>query len=208
MEATFEKANVCIFKTMIMQFEGDRKDVSSVAVLTELENIKIKQIQREERIRRPDSVWLFKWKEVNRILERVYFYLQLYVVFLSLFKINRRAVSFFVKKYGLHDCKPFLVLCLIFWRVRYTLEDFKKSLSSMCFFKESFHLDRIQESLSLWKVITGLCCLLCLCLYYFLLSSVSCFGHPLLMHVLYYIFYLCLPLKAIRFFCCRIIKKG
>ena len=56
MEATFEKANVCIFKTMVMQFEGDRKDVSSVAVLTELENIKIKQIQREERIRRPDSV--------------------------------------------------------------------------------------------------------------------------------------------------------
>ena len=73
MEATFEKANVCIFKTMIMQFEGDRKDVSSVAVLTELENIKIKQIQREERIHRPNSVWLFKWKEVNRILEEYTF---------------------------------------------------------------------------------------------------------------------------------------
>ena len=36
---------------------GGRKDVSSVAVLTlltDLENIKIKQKQQEERIRRPD----------------------------------------------------------------------------------------------------------------------------------------------------------
>ena len=41
-------------------------------------------------------------------------------------------------------------------------------------------LDHIQEILSLWKVIPGLCCLFCLCLYlyYFLLSSVSRFGHP------------------------------
>ena len=35
---------------------GAGKDVSSVAVLTDLENIKIKQKQQEERIRRPDSV--------------------------------------------------------------------------------------------------------------------------------------------------------
>ena len=39
-------------------------------------------------------------------------------------------------------------------------------------------LDHIQEILSLWKVITGLCCLFCLCLYYFQLSSVLRFGHP------------------------------
>ena len=184
MEATFEKANVCIFKTMVMQFEGDRKDVSSVAVLTELENIKIKQIQREERIRRPDSVWLFKWKEVNRILKEYIFYLRLYVVFLSLFKINRIAVSFFVKKYGLHDCQPFLVLCLIFWRVRYTLEDFKKSLSSVCFFnkvfiwtvyKKAFRFGRLLLCyvVCFVSVYTISCCLqcrvlviLCLCTYY------------------------------------------
>ena len=33
-------------------------------------------------------------------------------------------------------------------------------------------LDHIQEILSLWKVITGLCCLFCP------VSSVSHFGHP------------------------------
>ena len=49
-------------------------------------------------------------------------------------------------------------------------------------------MDHIQEILSLWKVITGLCCLFCLCLYYFLLSSLSRFGHPLLMHVLLLVF--------------------
>ena len=46
---------------MIMQFKGGRKDESSVAVLTDLKNIKIKQKQQEERIRRQDSVWLFKF---------------------------------------------------------------------------------------------------------------------------------------------------
>ena len=78
-------------------------------------------------------------KRGKQNLGRAYFYLLLYVVFLSLFKINRIAVSFFVKKYGLHDCQPFLVLCLIFWRVRYTLEDFKKSLSSMSFALEGYY---------------------------------------------------------------------
>ena len=166
------------------QFKGDRKDVSSVAVLTELKNIKIKQIQREERIRRPDSVWLFKWKEVNRILKEYIFYLRLYVVFLSLFKINRIAVSFFVKKYGLHDCQPFLVLCLIFWRVRYTLEDFKKSLSSICFFNKVFIWTVYKKAFRFGRLLLGYvicfvsvytisCCLqcrvlviLCLCTYY------------------------------------------
>ena len=81
-----------------MQFEGGRKDVSSVAVLTDLENIKIKQKQQEERIRHPDSVWLFKWKEVNRILEEYIYIQRLCVVFLSSFKINRIAGRFFVKK--------------------------------------------------------------------------------------------------------------
>ena len=61
-------------------------------------------------------------------------------------------------------------------------------------------LDHIQEILSLWKVITGLCCLFCLCLYYFLLSSVSRFGHPLLMHVLYYIFLPLFTTKSDTFF--------
>ena len=166
------------------QFKGDRKDVSSVAVLTELKNIKIKQIQREERIRRSDSVWLFKWKEVNRILKEYIFYLRLYVVFLSLFKINRIAVSFFVKKYGLHDCQPFLVLCLIFWRVRYTLEDFKKSLSSICFFNKVFIWTVYKKAFRFGRLLLGYvvcfvsvytisCCLqcrvlviLCLCTYY------------------------------------------
>ena len=81
-----------------MQSKGGRKYVSSDAVLTDLENIKIKQKQHEERIRRPDSDWLFKGKEVNRILEEYIYIQRLCVVFLSLSKINRITVSFFVKK--------------------------------------------------------------------------------------------------------------
>ena len=95
-----------------MQFEGGRKDVSSVAVLTDLENIRIKQKQREERIRRPDSVWLFKWKEVNRILE-VYFSLSLSVVFLSSFKINKIArIGFFSRSVGTGGRDPWEQGCL------------------------------------------------------------------------------------------------
>lgn len=95
--------------------------VSSVGVLPDLGNIKIKQLQKqqEERIGRPDSVWFLEGYIS-------FSYLRLWVVFLSLFKINRISVSFFVKKYGLHDCQPFIiVLFLIFWRVRYAFDNFK-----------------------------------------------------------------------------------
>ena len=46
-----------------------QKDVSSVVDLTDLENELNRSKQQEERIRCPDTVWLFKWKEVNRILK-------------------------------------------------------------------------------------------------------------------------------------------
>ena len=92
MEATFRKQTYVFSKLWLCSSKGGRKDVSSVAVLTNLENIKIKQKQQEERIRRPDSVWLFKWKEVNRMLEEYIFIQRLCVVFLSSFKINRIAV--------------------------------------------------------------------------------------------------------------------
>ena len=84
MEATLESKPVCIFKTMIMQFEGDQKDVSSVAVLTDLKNIKIKQ--------KPGLSVIVQLKRGNQNLGRVYFYLWLCVVFLLSFKINRIAV--------------------------------------------------------------------------------------------------------------------
>ena len=132
----------------------------------------------------PGLSLIVQMKRGKQDLKRVYFYLRLYVVFLSLFKINRIAVSFFVKKYGLHDCQPFLVLCLIFWRVRYTLEDFKKSLSSICFFNKVFIWTVYKKAFRFGRLLLGYvvcfvsvytisCCLqcrvlviLCLCTYY------------------------------------------
>ena len=72
-------------------------------------------------------------------------------------------------------------------------------------------LDHVQEILSFWKVITGLCCLFCLCLYYFLLSSVPRLVIFCLCTYIYYIIYIYifLPLfttKSDMIFC-RILKK-
>ena len=62
----------------------DQKDVSSVAVLTDLENMKIKQ--------KPRLSVIVQLKRGNQNLGRAYFYLRLCVVFLSSFKINMIAV--------------------------------------------------------------------------------------------------------------------
>ena len=95
-KATLE-ANVCIFKTKIISFERVPKR-SNIAVLTDLKN-KLKNRssskQQEGRIHLPETVWLFKWKEVNRILKEyfnLYFYQWLCALqffFSSSFQINR-----------------------------------------------------------------------------------------------------------------------
>ena len=99
---------------------------------------------------------------------------------LSSFNINGIAGSFFVKKYGLHNWQPSSVTYLIFWRVRYALEYFKKSLSHTCLLIKFSYGPYTRKPFASKVGITGLCCLFCLCLYHFLLSSVSRFGHPLL----------------------------
>ena len=45
--------------------KGHQWDVSSIAILADLKNELNKSKQQEERIRRLDTVWLFKWKEVK-----------------------------------------------------------------------------------------------------------------------------------------------
>ena len=55
--------------------------------------------QYQERIHRPDTAWLFKWKEVKRILKEYIFIIQLCVFpfFSWSFKINRMTISIFVE---------------------------------------------------------------------------------------------------------------
>ena len=58
------------------------KDVSSVIDLNDLENELNRSKQQGERICCLDTVWLFKWKEVNRILkEYIFIYGSVYVSF-------------------------------------------------------------------------------------------------------------------------------
>ena len=58
------------------------KDVSSVIDLNDLENELNRSKQQGERICCPDTVWLFKWKEVNRILkEYIFIYGSVYFSF-------------------------------------------------------------------------------------------------------------------------------
>ena len=63
----YKTKNVCVFKTKILQFQMWPKDVSSVVDLNDLKNELNRSKQQEQRICCPDTVWLFKWKEVNRI---------------------------------------------------------------------------------------------------------------------------------------------
>ena len=69
----------------------------------------------------------------------------------------------------------FIVPYLIFWRVKYALEDFKKSLSHMCFLIKFSYGPYTKKPFAGYHRLSRL---LCLCLCYFLLSSVSRFGHP------------------------------
>ena len=79
--------------------------------------------QQEGRIHRPETVWLFKWKEVNRILKEyfnLYFYLRLCVFqfFRRCFKStkysNRMAGSIFVKNMAYTTANCLLFLFFIF----------------------------------------------------------------------------------------------
>ena len=66
---------LALAKSIYYSLKGRQKDVSSVAILWHLQPRKWinRWKQQEERIRRPDTVWLFKWKEVNRILKEYIF---------------------------------------------------------------------------------------------------------------------------------------
>ena len=137
---------------------------------------------------------------LNRILEEYIFIQRLCVVSLSSFKINRIAVcrSFFVKKkYGLHDCQPFIVLCLIFWRVKYITElhFFLMKFSFGPYTRNPFALEGYH-----WIMLSVLS-LFILFPVVFSVAFWSSFGYA---RTTLYIFYL--YLQAICFFCCRIIK--
>ena len=58
----------------LYSLKGRRKDVSSVAILWHQPRKWINRSKQQvKRICRPDTVWLFKWKEVNRILKEYIF---------------------------------------------------------------------------------------------------------------------------------------
>ena len=128
-------------RLLLYSLKGCQKEVSSVAVLTDLKNELNRSKQQEERIRRLDTVWLFKWKEVNRILKE-YFYLWLcnFQLFSLSIKINRMAVRIFVKNWL--AWLPTVNYCSFFFflegKVCLALEDSKKSLGCMCFFNKVF----------------------------------------------------------------------
>ena len=69
------RKEMCVFSRLqLCSLKGRRKDVCSVAVLADLKNELIRSKQKEERIRCLDTVWLFKWKQVNWIL-KVYIFI-------------------------------------------------------------------------------------------------------------------------------------
>ena len=53
----------------LCSLKGCRKEVSCVAILTNLKNELNRLKQQEERICGLDTVWMFKWKEVNWTLK-------------------------------------------------------------------------------------------------------------------------------------------
>ena len=68
--------NRCIVfsRLPLYSLKGRRKDVSSVAILWQQPRKWINRLKQQvKRICRPDTVWLFKWKEVNRILKEYIF---------------------------------------------------------------------------------------------------------------------------------------
>ena len=73
MEATLESKRMYFQNYDYAVWRGPKRCIKCCHILTDLKNIKIKQKQQEETIRCQDSVWLFKWKEVNRILEEYIF---------------------------------------------------------------------------------------------------------------------------------------
>ena len=94
---------LALAKSIYYSLKGRQKDVSSVAILWHLQPRKWinRWKQQEERIRRPDTVWLFKWKEVNRILkEYIFIYSSVSFSFFCR-RVNppngRKSVSIFVK---------------------------------------------------------------------------------------------------------------
>ena len=74
-EATFNRKQMYVFSRLpLYSLKGRRKDVSSVAILWQQPRKWINRSKQQvKRICRPDTVWLFKWKEVNRILKEYIF---------------------------------------------------------------------------------------------------------------------------------------
>ena len=73
-EAILENRCMCFQDYDYIVWKGAEKDVSSVSILWHQPQKWINRLkQQEERIRRPDTVRLFKWKEVTRILKEYIF---------------------------------------------------------------------------------------------------------------------------------------
>ena len=77
--------------------KGRRKNVSSVSVKWILVN---RSKQQEVAIRRPDTAWLFRWKEVNRNLkECIFVYVSAFFVVVLKKQSNGRKHPVFVKNW-------------------------------------------------------------------------------------------------------------
>ena len=80
-------------------------------LLADLENELNRSKQQEERIRRPDTVWLLKWREVNRILkEHIFIYGS---VSFSFFRRRLKSTEWpwaSLLKIGLYHRQPLLFL--------------------------------------------------------------------------------------------------
>ena len=128
-------------RLLLYSSKGCQKEVSSVAVLTDLKNELNRSKQQEERIRRLDTVWLFKWKEVNRILKE-YIFIYGSATF-SFFHCHLKSTEWpyaSLLKIGLHDCQQLIIVPFFFLEGKacLALEDSKKSLGCMCFFNKVF----------------------------------------------------------------------